>query len=78
MRKEDYVQAIEDQDNPPGNGSCQFAALPHQVMKLGTLRSPETMQKEIVAYLKVTRTIATAFLFWSIWKTMSLLDGMTI
>ena len=39
MRKEDYVQAIEDQgfelvNNPPGDGNCQFAALSHQVRKL--------------------------------------------
>ena len=32
---------------------CQFAALSHQVIKLGILRSPETaMRKEIVAYLE--------------------------
>ena len=57
MRNEDYVQDIEDQDfelvcNPPGDGNCQFAALSHQVRKLGILRSPETMRKEIVAYLE--------------------------
>ena len=36
--KEDYAQAIEDQGfhivyNPPGDGSCQFAALSHQIRK---------------------------------------------
>ena len=58
MRKEDYVQAIsEDQGfelvyNPPRDGNCQFAALSHQVRKLGILRSPETIWKEIVATLE--------------------------
>ena len=66
MRKEDYVQAIEDQGfelvyNPPGDGNCQFAALSHQVRKLGILRSPETMRKEIVAYLESNPYDSTGF-----------------
>ena len=57
MRRDDYAKAIEDQGfklvyNPPGDGNCQFAALSHQTKRLGILRSPETMQKEIVEYLK--------------------------
>ena len=55
--KEDYAQAIEDQGfhivyNPPGDGSCQFAALSHQIRKLGIHRSPKTIRKEIVEYLE--------------------------
>ena len=66
MRKEDYVQGIEDQGfelvyNPPGDGNCQFAALSHQVRKLGILRSPETMRKEIVAYLESNPYDSTGF-----------------
>ena len=57
MRRDDYAKAIEDQGfklvyNPPGDGNCQFAALSHQTKRLGILRSPETMRKEIVEYLK--------------------------
>ncbi|CAH3129763.1 unnamed protein product, partial [Pocillopora meandrina] len=57
MRRNDYAKAIEDQGfklvyNPPGDGNCQFAALLHQAKRLGILRSPETMRKEIVEYLK--------------------------
>ena len=57
MRRDDYAKAIEDQGfklvyNPLGDGNCQFAALSHQAKRLGILRSPETMRKEIVEYLK--------------------------
>ena len=38
--------------NPPRGGDCQFAALLHQAKRMGILRSPETMRKEIVEYLK--------------------------
>ena len=38
--------------NPPRGGDCQFAALLHQAKIMGILRSPETMRKEIVEYLK--------------------------
>ena len=66
MRREDYVQAIEDQDfelvyNSPGDGNCQFAALSHQVRKLGILRPPETMRKEIVTYLESNPYDSTGF-----------------
>ena len=55
--KEDYAEAIEDQGfhivyNPPGPGSCQFAALSRQIRKLGIHRSPKTIRKEIVEYLE--------------------------
>ncbi|CAH3136240.1 unnamed protein product, partial [Pocillopora meandrina] len=57
MGRNDYAKAIEDQGfklvyNPPGDGNCQFAALSHQAKRLGILRFPETMRKEIVEYLK--------------------------
>ena len=57
MRRDDYAKANEDQGfklvyNPLGDGNCQFAALSHQAKRLGILRSPETMRKEIVEYLK--------------------------
>ena len=47
--------------NPPGDGNCQFAALSHQVRKLGILRSPETTRKEIVAYLESNPYDSTGF-----------------
>ena len=57
MRREDYAKAIEDQGfklvyNSLGDGNCQFAGLSHQAKRLAILRSPETMRKEIVEYLK--------------------------
>ena len=57
IRRDNHAKAIEDQGfkllyNPPGGGNCQFAALLHQAKRMGTLRSPETMRKEIVEYLK--------------------------
>ena len=57
MRRDDYVKTIEDHGfkliyNPPGDGNCQLAALSHQAKRLGILRSPETMRKKIVDYLK--------------------------
>ena len=52
-----YAQAIEDQGfhivyNPQGDCSCQFAALSHQIRKLGIHRFPKTIRKEIVEYLE--------------------------
>ena len=57
IRRDDHAKAIEDQGfkllyNPPEGGNCQFAALLHQAKRMGILRSPETMRKEIVEYLK--------------------------
>ena len=57
IRSNDHAQATEDQGfkllyNPPGVGTCQFAALLHQAKRMGILRSPETMSKEIVEHLK--------------------------
>ena len=37
--------------NPPGDGSCQFAALASQLSGLGIFKSPEKMRKN-VAYMK--------------------------
>ena len=52
IRSNDHAQAIEDQGfkllyNPPGGGNCQFAELLHQAKRMGILRSPETISKEI-------------------------------
>ena len=57
MEPDDYKKIIEDQGfdveyNPPGDGSCQFAALAHQLSALGIFRSAETMRREIVGYLE--------------------------
>ena len=57
IRSNDHAQAIEDQGfkllyNPPGGGNCQFAELLHQAKRMGILRSPETISKEIVEHLK--------------------------
>ena len=50
MERVDYAKVIEDQGynivfNPPGDGSCQFAALASQLSGLGIFRSPETMSR---------------------------------
>ena len=68
MRRDDYVKAIEDQGfklvyNPPRDGNCQFAALSHLARKIGIFRSPETMRKEIVAYLQSNPYDSDGFLF---------------
>ena len=57
IRSNDHAQAIEDQGfkllyNPPGGGNCQFAELLYQAKRMGILRSPETISKEIVEHLK--------------------------
>ena len=57
MEPDDYKKIIEDQGfdveyNPPGDGSCQFAALAHQLSALGVFRSSETMRREIVGCLE--------------------------
>ena len=83
IRRYDYAKAIEDQGikllyNPPGGGNCQFAALLHQAKRMGTLRSPETMRKEIVEYLKSNPFDSNGFPFWSIWQMIrSLADYIT-
>ena len=53
----DFANVIEDQDynivfNPPGNGSCQFAALARQLSGLGIFRSPETTREELIGYMQ--------------------------
>ena len=83
IRRYDYAKAIEDQGfkllyNPPGGGNCQFTALLHQAKRMGTLRSPETMRKEIVEYLKSNPFDSNGFPFWSIWQMIrSLADYIT-
>ena len=57
METDEYKKIIEDQGfdidyNPPGDGSCQFAAGAHKLSALGIFRSPETMREEIVSYLE--------------------------
>lgn len=57
MQRIDYQDAIEDQGydviyNPPGDGSCQFAALAHQLGFIGIQRSPNSLRKEIIRYLR--------------------------
>ena len=59
MEQDDYQKVIEEQGfdiqyNPPGDGSCQFAALANQLSALGIFRSAETMREEIVRYLQTT------------------------
>lgn len=53
MEPADYQKVIEEQGfdiqyNLPGDGSCQFAALAHQLSALGIFRSAETMHEEMV------------------------------
>ena len=57
MEPGDYNKIIEDQGyqiefDPPGDGSCQFAALAHQLSAFGIFRTPEEMREEIVRYLE--------------------------
>ena len=59
MEHDDYQKVIEEQGfdiqyNPPGHGSCQFAALANQLSALGIFRSAEMMREEIVHYLQTT------------------------
>lgn len=61
MEPDDFQKIIEEQGfdiqyNPPGDRSCQFAALAHQLSALGIFRSAETMREEIVRYLE-TNTV---------------------
>ena len=83
IRRDDHAKAIEDQGfkllyNPPEGGNCQFAALLHQAKRMGILRSPETMRKEIVEYLKSNPFDSNGFPFWSIWQMIrSLADYIT-
>ena len=57
MERVDFANIIEDQGynivfNPPGNGSCQFAALARQLSGLGIFRSPETTREELIGYMQ--------------------------
>ena len=38
--------------DPPGNGDCQFAALPYLLQRIGVYRSPSTLRAEAVRYLE--------------------------
>ena len=38
--------------DPPGDGNCQFSALCFALRNIGSHRSPETLRREIVQYLK--------------------------
>ena len=53
IRRDNHAKAIEDQGfkllyNPPGDGNCQFATLLHQAKRMGIIRSPEPIWKEII------------------------------
>jgi hypothetical protein len=54
---DDYENVIENQGyqiyyNPAGDGNCQFAALAHQLERIGIYRSAKTLREEIVRYLE--------------------------
>ena len=77
METDDYKKIIEDQGfdinyNPPGDGSCQFAAVSHQLSALGIFRSPETMREEIVSYLENNAVDDEGFRFWSFFQSLRL------
>lgn len=57
ISKQDYKREIENQGykimfNPPGDGSCQFSVLAHQLNSIGIYRSPKSLRDEIMRYLE--------------------------
>ncbi|CAC5407834.1 unnamed protein product [Mytilus coruscus] len=46
--------------NPPGDGNCQFAAISHQLQRLGISRSAETLRREVITYLGQTSRLGSA------------------
>ena len=53
-----HIQNFEEEGlrityNPPGNGNCQFSALCYHLAKIGIFRSPDTLRKEIVEYMRM-------------------------
>ena len=57
LTREDRLDEITNQGyaiiyDPPGNGDCQFAALPYLLQRIGVYRSPSTLREETVWYLE--------------------------
>lgn len=47
--------------DPPKDGNCQFSSLCHELSKIGIYRSPDTLRKELVAYLSNYPNAADGF-----------------
>ena len=57
LTKRDRIEHFTEQSynvvyDPPGDGNCQFSALCFALRNIGLHRSPETLRREIVQYLK--------------------------